>query len=122
MQKEDPFYEHYAQICKTIGNPVRQQIIETIGQNELNVTEIRSKLGIGLSNLSNHLSILFQAGILNKKKDGSFIRYSLTQPELVEALAKIKTVIAAIFARKSRMLSGSGAMPPPSASAPGGMK
>ncbi len=109
MPPPDPFFQYHALVCKTIVNPVRQRILEAIGRRSLTVSEIRARLDIPLSNLSNHLQALFAAGVVERVKCGSFIRYSLTDPALLAALRGMKRVVTAIAARKGRQLiSGPG--------------
>jgi DNA-binding transcriptional ArsR family regulator len=109
MASNDLFFQYYAQVCKTVVNPVRQRIIEAIGRNSLTVTELRDGLDIPLSNLSNHLQILFAAGVVERVRNGSYIRYSLADPELLAALAVMKRVVEAIATRKGlRLMAGQG--------------
>lgn len=101
---QDPFYEEYALYCKTIVNPVRLKIIEVIGDQKLNVTEIQEKIDISMSNLSNHLTALHRVGVLNRNKKGNFIYYSLTETELLEALKKMRSVITAIASKRNQTM------------------
>ncbi len=104
MLIEDSFYEQYALICKTIVNPVRLKIIEIIGKDKLNVSEIQTKLNISMSNLSNHLSALYRVGVLSRAKKGSFIYYFLTDQELLLALGKMRDVVSSVTAIKNKMM------------------
>lgn len=107
----DPFYEQYAQMCKTIVNPIRLKIIEIIGYQQMNVSEIQSNLNIPMSNLSNHLNALFQVGVVNRMKKGSFIYYSLTEPALLAALEEMRSAIASIASKKNKMMMESNIIP-----------
>ena len=104
MLNEDPFYEQYASICKTIVSPARLKIIEVIGDKRLNVSEIQAKLDISMSNLSNHLSALHRVGVLDRVKKGNFIYYFLTEAELLDALRKMRVVIHRIASTRNKMI------------------
>ncbi len=103
----DVSYEQYAFVCKTIVNPIRLKIIEIIGPSKKNVSELQSELGITMSNLSNHLNSLHNAGILVREKKGNFIYYSLMEPELVEVIKKMKMVIHSIALKKNQIITNS---------------
>lgn len=98
------FYNQYSNVCQTIVNPVRQRIIEEIGTGSLNVSEIQKKLNISMSNLSNHLSILYNVGVLNKKKDGNYIFYYLSEPRILGPLREMKEIVSSIMGKKSRQV------------------
>ena len=100
----DPYYEQYSYMCKALVHPFRLKIIETIGEQELNVSSILEKVTISKSNLSNHLTALFQAGILNREKKGSYIYYSLTDTTLLEAMSKLKTTVISIAAKRHQVM------------------
>ncbi|MCK5058760.1 MAG: helix-turn-helix transcriptional regulator, partial [Candidatus Aminicenantes bacterium] len=68
MLNGDFFYEQYALVCKAIVNPVRLKIIEVISDRKMNVSQIREKMNISMSNLSNHLSALHLMGVLGREK------------------------------------------------------
>lgn len=104
MITKDPFYEQYASMCKAIVNPIRLKIIETIGGNRMNASDIQARLNISKSNLSNHLNALFQVGVLDRVKEGSFIFYSLAEPELLAALAKMRSAIGSIASKKHKTM------------------
>lgn len=104
MITKDPFYEYYASMCKAIVNPVRLKIIEIVGDKRMNASEIQSRLNISKSNLSNHLNALFQAGALDRVKEGSFIYYSLAEQDLLTALAQMRSAIQSIASKKHKTM------------------
>lgn len=101
---KDPFYQEYALICKTIVNPVRLKIIDLIGDQKMNVSEIQTQLNISMSNLSNHLTALHRIGVVGREKKGNFIYYYLVEPQLLEVTKTMKTVVHSIASRRNRMM------------------
>lgn len=104
IMTNDPYYEQYGHMCKAIVSPIRLKIIDTIGEEEMNVGSILESVTISKSNLSNHLTALFQAGVLNRVKKGSYIYYSLTDTKLLDALVMLKSAIGAIAAKKHQQM------------------
>lgn len=84
-------------ILKALAHPLRLDIIKLLITNEnLCVCKIQEIFNIGQSNLSQHLKILKDADILNSKKNGGWIHYSLKNKkiiELIDLLEKIDTTL-----------------------------
>jgi ArsR family transcriptional regulator len=64
----------------------------TIKEGELNVNEIVAKINSPQSVVSQHLSMMKSRGILETKKNGSFVSYKLKYPEILDALEIMKKV------------------------------
>jgi DNA-binding transcriptional ArsR family regulator len=102
---EDPIYEEYVNLCKTIVTPSRIMIIETIGDQKLNVSEIQSRLNMSMSNLSNHLNALQLAGVLGKEKKGNYIYYYLVEPELIKVFEKMRSIVHSITSNRGKKIN-----------------
>jgi DNA-binding transcriptional ArsR family regulator len=63
---------------RAMAHPMRIAIIELLTENKkLNVTEIYERLSIEQASASHHLNILKNKGLLESKRDGKMIIYSL---------------------------------------------
>ena len=63
---------------RAMAHPMRIAIIELLTDNQkLTVTEIYERLGIEQASASHHLNILKNKGLLESKRDGKMILYSL---------------------------------------------
>ncbi len=81
-----------AQACglmKTLGNPDRLMILCQLSQGEMCVSELESILGIVQPTLSQQLTVLRTEQLVNTRREGKNIYYSLTSPQ---ALAVIQTL------------------------------
>jgi ArsR family transcriptional regulator len=56
MDKE--LFEIHAEICKTLGNAKRLEILNALQNKELTVNELADILGIASANVSQHLSVM----------------------------------------------------------------
>jgi len=74
-QKENRIYELHASICKTLANPKRLQILNLLRHKEMSVSELASLMEIREANVSQHLSVMRQKGILVAKREGVNIYY-----------------------------------------------
>ena len=92
MKKEN-FYTLHADMCKTISNPRRQAILDTIRDGEMTVSELIKKTGISQANLSQHLAILRSKGVVETRRDGNNVHYSISNLKIIEAYDLISEVL-----------------------------
>lgn len=78
-------YVLLADFCKTLSNPNRQAILDSLHNEELTVTEIKDRTGMTQANLSQHLSILRSKGVVVSRREGNNIFYSMSNPKINEA-------------------------------------
>ena len=69
-----------ALIFKALGHPLRLAIVDELNAKECCVQDLETALGAEQSNISRHLSLLKQAGIIDCRKEGLYVYYSLTIP------------------------------------------
>ena len=75
-----------ADMLKAMAQPTRLRIIELLRDGEHCVCEIFPAIGHEQSNTSRHLQMMLKSGILNQRKDGLKIYYSLRHPEILQIL------------------------------------
>ncbi|HOD39384.1 MAG TPA: metalloregulator ArsR/SmtB family transcription factor [Candidatus Wallbacteria bacterium] len=71
---------------KAIAHPIRIQIIEHLRKKEMNVTELIKATKVKQANLSQHLSQLRGKEIVNTRKEGNIVFYSLKKHEVTEII------------------------------------
>ncbi len=86
-------YNLQAEISKTLANPIRLAILHNLRDGERSVNELTEILGISQSNLSQHLAIMRQKGILKTRKQGTNIYYSVTNPKINQACDTVREVL-----------------------------
>lgn len=70
-------YKKQACILKALAHPTRLFIVNELARGERNVRELTNMIGVEMSTVSRHLSILRNAGILADDKRGLQVFYSL---------------------------------------------
>ena len=90
---EKRIYELHAEICKTLANPLRLEIINAIRDGEKNVNELAGIVKVSQSNISQHLTTMRQKNIVSTRRDGSHIYYRLAYPEMIKACEIIRDVL-----------------------------
>lgn len=73
-----------AEYFKVLSEVSRLQILSCLKSGPLNVTELAEVTGLGQANLSKHLKVLTQAGILARQTQGVSAYYSISDPLIFE--------------------------------------
>jgi rhodanese-related sulfurtransferase/DNA-binding transcriptional ArsR family regulator len=76
-------YTEFARIGKAIASPHRLEILEILAQGERTVESIAAETGLSVANTSRHLQQLRQAQLVLARRDGLFVHYRLSGPEVV---------------------------------------
>jgi len=83
-----------ASMLRAMAHPMRVAIFELLTTTtRLSVTEIYEKLNIEQASASNHLNILKRKGILESKREGKKIFYSLKRDKLTEIINSLDRCI-----------------------------
>ena len=67
---------------KTLAEPVRLLILDTLRAGEMTVTELVDATRLGQANISKHLQLLHAHGFVKRRKDGAFTRYRLADRDV----------------------------------------
>ncbi len=86
-------FELHAEICKTFTNPKRLEILDLLREGEKSVNELVQLAGINQSNLSQHLAILRGKGIVQTRRDGLNIYYSIANPKIIKAFDIMREIL-----------------------------
>ena len=70
-------YESRAAVLKALAHPIRLYMTEALGEKPYCVNELKDMVGLDISTVSKHLSILKNAGLLSFEKRGKQVYYSL---------------------------------------------
>ena len=75
MLAKDEDIDRASRSLKAISHPLRLKILCVLGNREVNVQDIVDIVGTSQSNISQHLAILRDKGILNSRKDANRVFY-----------------------------------------------
>lgn len=92
MKKADIF-ELHAEVCQTLANPKRLRILALLARAERSVGELAEVLDVPLSNVSQHLALLRSRGLVQARKSGQTVHYSLADRRIIEACTLIRSVL-----------------------------
>ncbi len=91
---EKKLYEMQAELCKTLSNPKRLEILDILRErDEISVNDLAELLEIPKANTSQHLAVLRQAHVVETRKDGINVYYSLRSDKISEACAITRQIL-----------------------------
>lgn len=100
---EDEINEMHARMCRVFTNPNRLKILSLLMDQERSAGDIEKLSGINQSNLSQHLSLMKNAGILKQRREGATIHYSLRDARIGQAFKLIRTILLDRLSEEGRM-------------------
>ena len=104
MKKE--LFKLHAEICKTLANTKRLEIIYALKDGEKSSGELTGELGIPRANASQHLSVLRGCGVVRSRRAGVNVLYSIANPKIVMACALMRDVLTEQMEERRRLLEG----------------
>jgi ArsR family transcriptional regulator len=94
LEKDDATFHRAAEIFRVMSAPMRLRIMSSLCTGEKNVSELLEEVKTTQSNMSQHLSTLYQAGIVHKRREGVQIYYAISNLSFVNLCEAVCSQIA----------------------------
>lgn len=88
-----------AEVLKALSSPRRLEIIHRLADGPREVGRLADELGISQPNVSQHLSVLRAAGLVEAERHGRDVRYRITDPDVLVACDLMRRVLRRRLAR-----------------------
>lgn len=102
----DAALELIAHRFRALSEPVRLKLLSALMQGEKNVTQLVEAAGTGQANVSKHLSILKQAGMIASKREGLATMCSISDPAIFQLCEIMCAKLKDEHAQRSKHLEG----------------
>lgn len=89
----DQISETHAELCKALGSAIRVEILNALRGGEKTVGELSAALRVRQPNVSQHLAVLRQRGVVTTRKEGANIYYGVSNPKITQACEPMKQVL-----------------------------
>ncbi len=86
-------YQVKADFFRTLGHPARIRVLELLADGDKPVHELLAAIEIEPSNLSQQLSVLRKAGLVEQRRRGTEVIYSLAVPQVRDLLLAARTIL-----------------------------
>lgn len=94
VTEPDQVFELAAEVFRVMSAPMRLKIISHLCDGERNVSYLLSKIDTTQPNMSQHLTTLYQAGVLGKRREGVQIYYRIIDDRVSSLCRAVCTQIA----------------------------
>lgn len=84
--------ERASRSLKAMSHPLRLKILCTLGDQEISVQDIVEQVGTSQSNISQHLAILRDKGILASRKDANRVYYRVGDSRTLRLIGMMRDV------------------------------
>jgi ArsR family transcriptional regulator len=75
-----------AEVFKALAHATRAMVVAVLGRGERCVCELAEQAGCDMSTMSNHLTVLRHAGVVQSERRGSQVFYRLARPCVLDLL------------------------------------
>ncbi|MCJ7600659.1 MAG: metalloregulator ArsR/SmtB family transcription factor [Desulfobulbaceae bacterium] len=82
--------ESIAGLLKTMSHPIRLKILCLLQDKEMTVGDLREEVKTTNANVSQHLSILRNQGIISFRKDANFIYNRINDPRILQLIQTLR--------------------------------
>jgi DNA-binding transcriptional ArsR family regulator len=89
----EPIQQLKAEFFRALGHPARLRVVGLLRDGEKTVGQLQAELGIDSSGASQHLAAMRRAGILEARKEGTSVHYSVRDPRIFQMMESARQVI-----------------------------
>lgn len=97
-------YRRQSVICKAFAHPKRIHMLDLLGKGECTVSELQKELGVSKANMSQHLSVLRSAGVVNTRRNGKQVFCALAIPEVKNACHLLREVLRSQLRQQHKLI------------------
>ncbi len=98
-------YQVKAEFFKTLAHPARIRVLELLRDGDRTVGELIPEVGIEASHLSQQLGIMRRANLVQSRKDGATVVYSVSNPMIFELLDVARKILTSSLAETRDLLA-----------------
>ena len=102
----DSLAELIAQRFRVIGEPTRIRILDRLREGETSVQDLTDALGSSQQNVSKHLGVLAQAGIVGRRKEGNLSHYRIADDSVLALCEQVCGSLQRQLAELNELVSG----------------
>ncbi|WP_153146651.1 helix-turn-helix transcriptional regulator [Dechloromonas sp. H13] len=94
MDETNQVFEQVAHYFGLLADPTRLRILSCLCGEERPVHEVVETVGLTQANISRHLNILYRAGVVDRRREGSSVYYRVVDPNFVDICRTVSITVA----------------------------
>ena len=99
-----PVYQMKAEFFRVLGHPVRVRILELLKDGERTVGDLQNELQMDSSGTSQHLGALRKQGILEGRREGTSVYYTVRDPRMFQLLEVSRQILTSSLTASQAVL------------------
>ncbi|KAF0092481.1 MAG: ArsR family transcriptional regulator [Fusobacteria bacterium] len=97
-------YRIHADFCKFMANAKRIEIIFLLGEKEMCVDELASAMKVNVPNISQHLAVMRESCVVNSRREGNKIYYSIGNPKTLQACILMREAMVEQMTKQMKII------------------
>jgi rhodanese-related sulfurtransferase/DNA-binding transcriptional ArsR family regulator len=87
---KEQVYQELSRVTHAISNPKRMELIDVLSQKGYSVEELSKEIAMSIASTSQHLQVLKSVKLVDTKRQGNFIIYSITDDSVLRLVSAVK--------------------------------
>jgi ArsR family transcriptional regulator len=104
----DDLVELIARRFRAVGEPMRIRLLDRLREGEATVGELSEAIGTSQQNVSKHLTVLADAGIVGRRKSGNHVYYRIVDEGVLELCEHVCGSLQQQLRALSELMAGAG--------------
>ena len=100
---KEALFDEFARVAKALSSGRRAEIVDVLSNGERSVESLARELHMTVANVSQHLQVLRRAGLVRGRREGTFIYYGLSAPEVVTFWKSLQEIAGSRVADVERL-------------------
>jgi DNA-binding transcriptional ArsR family regulator len=106
LRNGNRIFELQADLIAMFANPRRIMIVDILGEEEMSVGAIAEALDLPIPNVSQHLRVMKDRGVVASRKEGQTVFYRMTNPKFCQCCKMVRSAIIEELAKNGQLLDG----------------
>ena len=98
-------FELQANICKCLSHPKRLEVLCELKSGEKSFAELQEATGLSKANLSQHLAVMRERGVIDARREGQHMHFSVGNPKITQACQLMHQVLCEQIEAQQRAAS-----------------
>ncbi len=98
-------FEQLALVARALGSAARLELLDFLAQGERTVETLATLSGLSVANTSKHLQNLRQAGLVEARREGLHVHYSMSGDDVLETVMALRDLAESRLAEVDRLVS-----------------
>jgi DNA-binding transcriptional ArsR family regulator len=91
-------------LCHALNDPKRLLILHALANGPSSVGALAEVVEASVANVSQHLAVLRERGLVDSERDGLSVIYSLRYPELIDAITALRGILRTELRRRNELM------------------